>query len=348
MYAAFYQSHVFPMFEEGVEPEDFAVCNTIPFERKTGREWGNGSYPFGMGGDGHTASLFPGKQQLIDEKEKWNYPYSSFLNKAKKTLVVSELLRCESRGMKEVLKEKHPSVYPSQLLNPTEERLGWALPKWGAPCHNALQYKAVLKKHYCLSRRHISTGVYECLDNGLCFVFCTLKHAYKYDIKKDNANNSNTSDGGMLYKKQIWLSFFPEAIKCITAILFLVNSYFLDLLKNEGPPATATGKIKDATITIAYSSPSVKDVTIWGGLEGYDKVWRAGANEATLSKQIKTLRSGKKSACSVITAFFIPLKKAEPGLQIFNKEPKQWGAYKIRKAKDALRGCIVDDKRLLP
>ncbi|WP_315056662.1 DUF2911 domain-containing protein, partial [Chryseobacterium indoltheticum] len=60
-----------------------------------------------------------------------------------------------------------------------------------------------------------------------------------------------------------------------------VNAFAQEAKKPASPPATATGKIKDATITIAYSSPSVKGRTIWGGLEAYDKVWRAGANEAT-------------------------------------------------------------------
>ena len=54
-----------------------------------------------------------------------------------------------------------------------------------------------------------------------------------------------------------------------------------DKSKRPSPPATATGKIGDATITIDYSSPSVKGRKIFGGLLPYGTVWRAGANEAT-------------------------------------------------------------------
>ena len=55
------------------------------------------------------------------------------------------------------------------------------------------------------------------------------------------------------------------------------------------PAATATGKIGEATITITYSSPGVKGRTIWGELVPYDKVWRAGANQATIFETDKDI-----------------------------------------------------------
>jgi hypothetical protein len=55
-----------------------------------------------------------------------------------------------------------------------------------------------------------------------------------------------------------------------------------DKSKRPSPPATATGKIGEATIAIDYSSPSVKGRKIFGGILPYDKLWRAGANEATI------------------------------------------------------------------
>lgn len=90
------------------------------------------------------------------------------------------------------------------------------------------------------------------------------------------------------------------------------------------PPATASGKIGGANVTINYSSPSVKGRQIWGGLVPYDQVWRAGANKATVletDKDItlegKTLKAGKYSLF------------AQPGQQewkiILNSETGQWG-----------------------
>src|ERR1051325_10914117 len=75
-----------------------------------------------------------------------------------------------------------------------------------------------------------------------------------------------------------------------------------DKSSRPSPPATATGKIGNATITINYSSPAVKGRKIWGELVPYDKAWRAGANEATIfttDKEIKvegkTLPAGSYS-----------------------------------------------------
>ena len=47
------------------------------------------------------------------------------------------------------------------------------------------------------------------------------------------------------------------------------------------PPAKATGKAGNTTITIDYSQPSVKGRKIFGDLVPYGQVWRTGANNAT-------------------------------------------------------------------
>ena len=116
-----------------------------------------------------------------------------------------------------------------------------------------------------------------------------------------------------------------------------VNAFAQEAKKPASPPATATGKIKDATITINYNSPSVKGRTIWGDLEAYNKVWRAGANEATTFETNKDITvQGKKLPAGKYSFFLIP-KESGTWTAIFNKEAKQWGAYKYEESKDALR-----------
>lgn len=95
--------------------------------------------------------------------------------------------------------------------------------------------------------------------------------------------------------------------------------------KEKASPATvADGTIKGAKVQIKYSSPAVKGRKIWGELVPFEKVWRAGANEATtfetdkaLNIQGKTLPAGKYSVY------------AQPGEKewkiIFNSEVGQWG-----------------------
>lgn len=122
-----------------------------------------------------------------------------------------------------------------------------------------------------------------------------------------------------------------------TAIIISTAAMAQDAQPKPSPAATATGKIKDATITINYSSPAVKGRKIWGGLEAWDKVWRAGANEATTFETDKDIKvEGKLLPAGKYSFFLIP-KESGTWTAIFNKEAKQWGAYKYDATKDALR-----------
>ena len=97
-----------------------------------------------------------------------------------------------------------------------------------------------------------------------------------------------------------------------------------DKSKRPSPPATAKGTIKGATITIDYSSPSVKGRKIWGGLEPYNKPWRAGANEATIFTTSKDIEvEGKKLAAGKYSLFMTPGEKE--WTVFFNSETGQWG-----------------------
>lgn len=103
------------------------------------------------------------------------------------------------------------------------------------------------------------------------------------------------------------------------------------------PAATANGKIGDANITINYSSPSVKGRKIFGGLEPYDKVWRAGANQATTFETDKSITVEGKTLPAGKYAFFVIPKENADWTVIFNKTHNQWGAFKYDQAQDALR-----------
>ena len=97
-----------------------------------------------------------------------------------------------------------------------------------------------------------------------------------------------------------------------------------DKSSRPSPPATAKGKIKDATITIDYSSPSVKGRQIWGSLVPYNKIWRAGANEATIFTTDKDITvEGKKLPAGKYSLFMTPGEKE--WTVIFNSQTGQWG-----------------------
>ena len=97
-----------------------------------------------------------------------------------------------------------------------------------------------------------------------------------------------------------------------------------DKASRPSPPATASGKIKDANITINYSSPAAKGRKIFGGLVPYGEVWRAGANEATIFETDQDLKiEGKTLPAGKYSLYAIPGEKE--WTIIFNKQTGQWG-----------------------
>lgn len=52
-------------------------------------------------------------------------------------------------------------------------------------------------------------------------------------------------------------TIIKSATVLVASMTISFNAFAQEAKKPASPPATATGKIKDANITIAYSSPSV-------------------------------------------------------------------------------------------
>lgn len=112
----------------------------------------------------------------------------------------------------------------------------------------------------------------------------------------------------------------------------------VDKSKLPSPPAKVSEKIKSgATITIDYSQPSVKGRTIGKDLEPMEgKVWRTGANEATVFETDKdVIVNGKKLPAGKYGLFTI--FNGNKATVIFNKVWNQWGAFKYKESDDILR-----------
>ena len=142
---------------------------------------------------------------------------------------------------------------------------------------------------------------------------------------------------------------FPQIIYMknafsVMAICALVISFSSlkaqnDKSKRASPPASASQTIPSgAKITIDYSQPSLKGRTIGKDVEpNAGKVWRMGANEATVfqtDKDVmiegKPLPAGKYSLFGIMDGSDFTL--------IFNKAYNIWGTtYEQNKSKDALQ-----------
>jgi hypothetical protein len=122
-----------------------------------------------------------------------------------------------------------------------------------------------------------------------------------------------------------------------------------DKSKRPSPPATVTATTtKGVTIKIDYSQPSVKGREIGKDVEPMKgKVWRTGANEATvfeINKDAtingKTLPAGKYGLFSIWNG--------DTWTIIFNKTWDQWGAFNYKQEDDVLRFDVPNLKPTSP
>ena len=122
-------------------------------------------------------------------------------------------------------------------------------------------------------------------------------------------------------------------------VFALLVSSFAFAQKPASPRDSVSATVAGSTITINYGSPSVKGRKVFGELEAYGKVWRAGANEATVFTTTKDIKvEGKTLPAGTYGFFAIPTEST--WTVIFNKVAKQWGAYKYDETKDALRVTV--------
>ena len=111
----------------------------------------------------------------------------------------------------------------------------------------------------------------------------------------------------------------------------------------QSPRLQAEGDISGVAVSIDYGAPSVKGRKIWGGLEQYGKVWRAGANEnTTVTFDSDVLVDGNELSAGKYGFFIIPNENDDWTI-IFNNKNDGWGAYSYNEKEDALRIEVTPD-----
>lgn len=110
----------------------------------------------------------------------------------------------------------------------------------------------------------------------------------------------------------------------------------------KSPRLESSGVINGVETSIAFGSPFVKNREIWGGLIPYDKIWRAGANDATaITFAQPVLVEGNNVAAGTYALFIIPKENADWTVILNEEWSKEehgvWGAYDHKPEKDVLR-----------
>ncbi|MFT3981056.1 MAG: DUF2911 domain-containing protein [Ferruginibacter sp.] len=116
-------------------------------------------------------------------------------------------------------------------------------------------------------------------------------------------------------------------------------------VKMPAPSPTQTVKQDFAlgSIEIKYSRPSAKGRKIFGDLVPYNKIWRTGANAATLVKLNDAVEiQGKKLDTGSYVLYTIP--GTDSWEIIFNKGLTNWGTDGYKEAEDVLRFKVPSKK----
>ncbi|UII23609.1 DUF2911 domain-containing protein [Fulvivirga ligni] len=110
----------------------------------------------------------------------------------------------------------------------------------------------------------------------------------------------------------------------------------------KSPRKQAEGEIGDVSIVVDYGSPAVKERVIWGGLESYDSIWRAGANETTSFEFSKDVTINDTEVKAGKYGFYLIPKESADWVAIINtdwnrEEHGAFGAYNYKEEHDVVR-----------
>lgn len=135
---------------------------------------------------------------------------------------------------------------------------------------------------------------------------------------------------------------FQLKVVAAFAVALLISVSAFAQQKPASPRDSVSGKVAGANIKIAYGSPSVKGRKIFGGLEAYGKVWRAGANVATFFTTDKDITiEGKKLSAGTYSFFATPGEKEWKVIFNSNASPKMWGITKDGANDDPAKDVLV-------
>ena len=130
-----------------------------------------------------------------------------------------------------------------------------------------------------------------------------------------------------------------KKINLLLAFFFVVSVS----CAQKSPRLQTKGDINGTQVMIDYGAPSVKGRTVWGGLEKYGQVWRAGANENTTVSFDKDVKIGGKTLAAGKYGFFLIPNESGDWVAIFNKKNDAWGSYSYSEAEDAARVMVKPD-----
>lgn len=152
------------------------------------------------------------------------------------------------------------------------------------------------------------------------------RNLHQIDRKFGSCQAASKNKGYRMLKSRYLL----PSILCLTIGASAAMPVYAQM-QRVSPPDIAGTVVDGNRVTVYYSRPFTKDPKtgaarkIWGGLIPYGKVWRAGANEATLLVTQGPIDvAGTTIPGGAFTLFVLPTEDGKAQL-IVNKQIGQWG-----------------------
>ncbi|HMU61158.1 MAG TPA: DUF2911 domain-containing protein [Gemmatimonadales bacterium] len=139
----------------------------------------------------------------------------------------------------------------------------------------------------------------------------------------------------LLRLRSVW-SLAMLSLMALSSTPLVAQDYTL-ILPQASPAATVSQTIGLTTLSVDYHRPGVNKRVIWGGLEPYDSVWRAGANDNTVFASTSAFTIGGKTLPAGRYALFMIPRRTGSWTVILSNQPNAWGAFSYNRAEDAVR-----------
>jgi tetratricopeptide (TPR) repeat protein len=144
-------------------------------------------------------------------------------------------------------------------------------------------------------------------------------------------------------------------IQKLIAVFSLCFGFALMSQAQELPAPSPAAKVEQriglTDVSVTYSRPGVKGREIWGGLEKWDVMWRAGANAATLVEFSDDVTVAGKAVPAGKYAFYLTPSQGEWTVT-FNKGVENWGVDGYKAEEDVAtfkvkskEGALVESLR---
>ena len=193
----------------------------------------------------------------------------------------------------------------------------------------------------------VSIGLRHRLDKSAVVVAVSAatwscrRHACHYRMKSRAGRRHERGDF-------VPMKTLRSTILILPALLLSASPLLAQEKTRVSPHETIDATVGDAKITIVYGRPYTKDPKsgekrkIWGGLVPYSKVWRMGADEATLFTTDKEISIGGTSVAAGTYSLFLLPEEGSAKL-IVNKQTGQWGT-KYDQSQDLVRIGLIQAK----